>query len=362
MWRYLDRLPLYDPANIVTLGEGGTPLIPGNADLGVRLFLKDETKNPTGSMKDRAMSAAYSKAKELGIRQSVIVSAGGAGIAASAYASRAKIQNTILIPKGVSLERTTTMQIYGSELIEIDGNVEDCLAAAARMVKELGAYDATTFRRGNPFTAEAPRTIAFELYEQMGEVPDVVIVPVGGGGTLAGIWRGYRELRELGLTSSVPRMIGVQNAKFNGLEIALARGYTTDEELRTLDRDIDSLLPTTTGAIKHSYVPDGVEALEALRDTGGLVATATDEEAMEGQRWIARSDGLFVEPSSATTIIALQKLLKSGEIKPGQSVVLLLTGSGYREMGLTQQFNRFRPATMTMDQCFAHIAERYAKN
>lgn len=355
MWKYSNFLPILNVANIVTLGEGMTPLLKGDLNFHSNVYLKDEARNPTGSMKDRAMSVAYSKAKELNISRSILISAGGAGIAAAAYAAKAGIKNTIFIPIGVNDDRKTTMQIYGSELIEVMGNIEDCLNVVEELVEKEGIYQTTTYKKGNPYTSEGPKTIAYELYEQMGQVPDFIFVPVGGSGTLGGIWRGFFDLKKMGLIDSIPRLIGVQNEKFNGLEIALRRGYTTDDQMHELDSEIDSSFPTVTASIKHSYVPDGVEGVQALRDTNGEVITVSDEEAMNGQKIIATSCGLFVEPSSAITAIALKKAIEQGLVKQNQTVVLLLTGSGYREMPSTTKFHGVPPIRLTPDKAYQHM-------
>lgn len=357
IWRYRELLPVGDARRIVTLGEGMTPLIKAGPELHPHVYLKDETRNPTGSMKDRAMSVAYSKAAEWNVRRSILTSAGGLGIAASAYAARAGIRNTIFIPLGVNEDRKMAMQIYGSELIEIDGNIEDCLELVEQLEEREGLYQTTSYRKGNPYTSEGPKTIAYELYEQLSPTPDFIVVPVGGGGTLSGIWRGYRELQAMGRIDRLPRMIAVQNTKFNALEIALQRGYTTDEQLHEAAAEIDSSLPTVTASIKHSYVPDGVEALEAIRDSGGDVISVSDEEAMAGQRRIAAMCGLFVEPSSAITAVALRKAIELGIVQPHHAVVLLLTGSGYREMTATTKYHGTPPLRLTPEQAYRHVAE-----
>jgi threonine synthase len=356
MWRYNNLLPIQDKQNIVSLGEGKTPLLKSNVHFGSNIYLKDESRNPTGSMKDRAMSVAYSKAKELNIKRSIIISAGGAGIAASAYASRAGIENVILIPPGVSQERIMAMQIYGSEIIEVQGNIEDCLEVAQEMVNKYGWYETSTYKKANPYTIEGPKTIAYEIFEQLEEIPDYIFVPVGGGGTLTGIWKGFNELKDLNQINYIPALVGIQNTNFNGLEIALRKGYTKDNELHLID--IDSSLPTVTGAIRHSYVPDGEEALEAIRNSGGKVVTVDDEEAMEAQKMIADTDGLFVEPSSAIPLIAYQKMLNNNEISSDKKAVLILTGSGYREIATTLKYHGQEPKKFKTEECFNYLLSK----
>jgi threonine synthase len=261
----------------------------------------------------------------------------------------------IIVPPGVNEDRKTAMQIYGSEVIELAGNIEECLHVVRRLVRERGWYETTTYKRANPYTSEGPKTIAFEIRQQLPDVPDAVLVPVGGGGTIGAIWRGFREMRERGVTDRLPRLIGVQNRLFNGLEIAFRQGFRTDAEFRAI-QGIDSSLPTVTGPLRHSYLPDGVEAVQAIRDTGGTVVTVTEEEAMEAQRIIASHDGLFVEPSSAVTFAAARKMAASGEFSAESKVVRVLTGSGYREMASTARFNARAVRQMDAEQCLRYLS------
>lgn len=356
IWRYQSMLPIRNSENIVSLGEGITPLITSRAFSPYSILLKDETRNPTGSMKDRVMSVAFSKAKELGIQRVITISAGGAGIAASAYAARAGVSSTILLPPGVSKERIMAMQVYGSEVIEVQGSFEDCIQIVQSLVAEHGWVEMTTYRRANPYQAEGAKTISYELYEQLGTAPDYIVIPIGGGGTLGGIWRGFQELKQMGLVQKLPRLIGVQNEKFNGIEIALKEGLHTEEELKHLN--IDTTVDTVTGAIKHSFVPDGVEVLAAFEDTGGGIQTVSDEEAMEAQSWFAQKEGIFIEPSSSCVIAAMKKMIGKGMISEKETVVLLLTGSGYRELGITADYHYQDIAKRSVKNCFEYLSRK----
>lgn len=348
MWRYGALLPIEDSQNIISLGEGYTPLLRSNLSQKINVSIKDESRNPTGSMKDRAMAVAYSKAKELNLDRSIMMSAGGAGISASAYASKSGIENVILIPTGVSPMRKMTMQIYGSTLIEVQGNIEDCLQIIEDVVTKHGWYHTSTYKRANPYTLEGAKTIAYELYEQSDSLPEYIFIPIGGGGTLVGIWKGLKELKDLGKINTIPKLIGVQNKKFNALEIALDKNYYNDQQLK--DIDIDSTVDTVTAAIRHSYVPDGEEALQALRDTHGRVVVVTDEEAMQAQKEIAENDGLFFEPSSSTSLAAFRKM--ENEIPPNSNVCLLLTGSGYREIDTTVKYHFQEELKLTVKESY----------
>jgi threonine synthase len=218
MWRYAGALPIAPGTEPVSLGEGFTPLLRCQQEwAGGQVWLKDETRNPTGSMKDRALSVAFTKGKELGATRAIMASTGSAGISGAAFAARAGIPITVLVPKGTPRERLIAMTMLGAELIEVDGTIEDCLNLLHTARNEYGWYETSTLRKANPFTGEGPKTISFEIVEQLGRVPDVMVVPVGGGGTLSGIWHGFEELQASGLTDRLPRIIAVQGALFNRL-------------------------------------------------------------------------------------------------------------------------------------------------
>lgn len=329
IWRFRSLLPVRSRENEVSLGEGHTPLVPSRLRLGCRLWLKDEGRNPTGSMKDRALSVAVSAAKEAGRDRVIIASTGSAGMAASAYAARAGMRCLVLVPRPTARERLVVMAALGAEVVEVDGTFEDLMEIIGE-ARRHGWEELTTYRKANPYQAEGPKTIAYELYEQMGRVPDAVVVPVGGGGTLAAIWRGFQDLLEMGRISRVPRMIGVQNVHFNALELALKQGLTTEEQI--LGLGLDAGVSVITRNLKHAFPPDSVEALNALRQSGGMVVTVTDDEAVKAQVELARTDGLFAEPSSAVTLAAIGKLTTRQELAPEASVVAILSGSGLREV------------------------------
>ena len=196
----------------------------------------------------------------------------------------------------------------------------------------LGAYETTTYRKANPYQSEGAKTLGYEIILQFGGVPDWIVVPVGGGGTIGSIWRALGDLHALGVIDRLPRLVGVQPAAYNALAIAERDGLATDAELRALTWG--ETPPTVLVKLQHTYPYDGEEALAAIRATGGQVQVATDEEAFAAQQRIGGSDGIYAEPSSTVVLAAIEKLLASGHIAPGQSVVAVLTGSGHRETGV----------------------------
>jgi threonine synthase len=331
IWRFIDLLPVVNAAQIVSLGEGSTPLIPSNlgAGLGILAFWKWEGANPTGAQKDRGLAVAIAKGRELGFAAAIIASTGSAGLSSAAYAARAGMKHAVLMSRNAPLARVMPMVALGSAVFEVDGTIEDTLELLAAPSSKLGAYETTTYRRANPYQSEGAKTLGYEIYLQLGGVPDWIVVPVGGGGTLGSIWRAFNDLRALGAIERMPRLVGVQPAAYNALAIAERDGLATDAELRQLVWP--ETPPTVLVKLQHTYPYDGEEALSAIRESGGRVSVATDEEAFAAQRRIGATDGIYAEPSSTVALTAIEQLVSAGVIAPGQTVVGILTGSGHRE-------------------------------
>jgi threonine synthase len=331
IWRFIDLLPIEDPAQIVSLQEGNTPLIAANFSdaLGIRAFWKWEGTNPTGAQKDRGLAVAIAKGREFGFETAIIASTGSAGLSSAAYAARAGMTHAVLVSRNAPLARVMPMAALGSAVFEVDGTIEDTLELLAAACNILRAYETTTYRKANPYQSEGAKTLGYEIFLQHGSVPDWIVVPVGGGGTLGSIWRAFGDLRALGVIDRMPHLAGVQPADYNALEIAERVGLSTDAELRQLSWS--DTPPTVLVKLQHTYPYDGEEALAAIRKSGGQVCVATDEEAFAAQRRIGTTDGLYAEPSSTVVLTAIEQLVAAGRIEPGQSVVGVLTGSGHRE-------------------------------
>jgi len=336
MWKYAQLLPVSEPSKIVTLGEGNTPLIRARADYGTRLFLKNETVNPTGSHKDRAMSVAVTKAVEFGLKRCMLYSDGSAALSSAAYAARAGIMNIVLAPQGSPDYRLLPLMVYGSLVLEYMGEAAAALDWVHSTCKELGLYETTTYRLANPYQSEGPKTIAYEIAEQLGGVPDWCLVPVGGGGTLAGIWRGFCDLRDRGQISTLPKMAGILPQDYLLLQEGLERNVTNDQELRDLayKTSRDAAAPRTAQAkLAMAFPPDGIEAIGAIRDSGGLFVNVSDGEALASQLALGAAEGIYVEISAAVSNAALKHLRENRVIKSDETVVVLLCGSGFRETG-----------------------------
>ncbi len=335
LWAWFDLLPITDRRKVVSLGEGDTPLLRarrlGEAVGLDTLLLKDETRNPTGSFKDRMLTVGVTRAVELGFGTVAVQSSGNVGAAAAAYAAKAGLRAKILVPRTAPPEKVLQAQMYGAEVFRIDHDspaaIFDLLLWAC---DEFHWHLVSTAAIYNPFTLEGAKTIAYELAEQTAfDLPDWLIVPVGGGGNIGSVWRGFCEMKALGLVSRLPRMVGVQAAGCAPFVEAIHQGRTAREALASRWPEIQ----TMAGAIADDVVFDAHVALPAVRESGGTAVAVTDEETLAAEASLARLEGLFVEPAAATTLAALRRLLGEGRIRRDDRVACLLTGSGLKDPG-----------------------------
>jgi threonine synthase len=329
IWRFRRLLPLPPGAEPVSLDEGGTPLLKSRLDLGIDLRWKDETRNPTGSHKDRQLAVAVTHARAIGARRSVVVSAGSTGLSNAAYAARAGLGSVTLMSSGTPAERILPLTAYGSRLIEVASDIDTIIAAARHLAGHGGTYVSSTTRSTNPYQAEGAKTVAFEIVGQLGEAPDWVVVPVGGGGTIGALWRGFVEMRDAGLATRLPRLAAVVPTAYDALGAAFAAGIDDRARFEALPYRDD--VPTILTKLSHAHPPDGLEALEALRASDGTVVAVDDETAIEGSFRAGAADGLYLEPSSGVLVPAIERLTADGTIRPGATVVGLACGSGFRE-------------------------------
>lgn len=326
MWRYREVMPVIDPANIVTLGEGFTPLLPAvrlGKHLGMgSLLIKDEGVNPTGSFKARGLSAAVSKALELGKMKLTMPSAGNAAGAMSAYAAAAGMEAHVFMPCDAPQANQIECVAYGAELNLVDGFITDAGRISAEAAEKHGLFDVSTLKE--PYRVEGKKTMGYEIVEQLGfEVPDVVIYPTGGGTGIIGIWKALAEMQQLDwIGPERPRMICVQAEGCAPLVNAYKNGEEFAEPVAN---------PTTLAA--GMRVPAAVGdflVVRAVRESGGTALTVTDDQMVESVRDMARFEGIFPAPEGGATLAALEKLLDSGEVNPDDRVVLLNTGSALK--------------------------------
>ncbi|MFN8060187.1 MAG: threonine synthase [Vicinamibacterales bacterium] len=335
VWAWLDLLPIVDRDAIVSLGEGRTPLLAAprlGAALGVdSLWLKDETRNPTGSFKDRMLTVGVSRAVERGRSVVAVQSSGNVGAAAAAYAARAGLEAKIFVPRTAPPEKILQAQMYGADVYRIDHDSPvDIFELLQWACAEFGWTLVSTAAIYNPFTLEGAKTIAYEIAEATAfDVPDWVVVPVGGGGNIGSVWRGFLDLRALGLVTRLPRMVGVQAAGCAPFVDAIHLGRRAQDALTHKWPD----MRTIAGAIADDVVFDAHVALPAVRDSGGTAVAVPDEDTLAMEALVARTEGLFVEPAAATTLAATKRLAASGVIRPGDEVVCLMTGTGLKDPG-----------------------------
>lgn len=330
MWRYQEVMPVIDDANIIALGEGGTPLL--NADrlaneVGIdTLFIKDEGVNPTGSFKARGLGAAVSKAKELGQTRLTMPSAGNAAGAMSAYAAAGGMEAHVFMPKDAPIANKIECQAYGAKLTLVDGFITDAGQMSQQAAAELGLFDVSTLRE--PYRAEGKKTMGYEIVEQMGfEVPDVIVYPTGGGTGIVGIWKAMDEMEQLGwIGSERPRMVCVQAEGCAPLVAAYEKG----EEFADPFPDPQTL---AAGMRVPAAIGDFL-VIRTVRESGGTAITVSDGEMVDGMVEMARTEGVFAAPEGGATLAALRKLINSGQVTSDERVVLLVTGNGHKYLDM----------------------------
>jgi threonine synthase len=326
LWRYAELLPVQQPANITTLGEGGTPLLDAprlGAALGcANLLVKDEGLNPTASFKARGLSVAVSRARELGATALAIPSAGNAGSALAAYAARAGLPAVIFVPADTPSTMVREALTFGARVVRVDGLINDC----GRIVREQGPargwFDVSTLRE--PYRQEGKKTMGLELAEQCGwRLPDVIIYPTGGGTGIVGMWKAFDEMEQIGLIGPArPRMIVVQAEGC----APLVRAYQEGVESALLWEDAHTVAP----GIRVPIAIGDYLILRAVRASGGVCIAVTDEAILRGTTDLARLEGINGSPESGATVAGLRRLLADGLVRGDEQIVLFSCGSGLK--------------------------------
>jgi threonine synthase len=318
---------------MVSLGEGGTPLHKAERlakAVGLKdLYLKDETRNPTNSYRDRAAAFLTSNAIDQGFEAMVCATNGNMGASLAAYAAKAGLICHVLVPKVVDVGKLAQMIAYDAVIEESGDIVDDSIRKASALAKETGWYQATA--ELNPLVVEAQKTISFEINEQFA-VPDWVIVSMGSGGTIYSLWKGFKELKELGLTRSLPRMVGVQTEGCAPIVKELTE--------QSSSRSTKSCNPSTRAlAILVGEPLQSDLAIKAIQESNGLALTVSDADILAAELQVAKLEGVFAEPASSATVAALQKL-KVNRISSDSSVVCLITGSGLKATDVLQAMTK----------------------
>ena len=324
IWCYRKALPIEPDVKAVSLSEGHTPLVLVSrigAKVGLKgLHVKNEGQNPSGSFKDRGMTVAVTRAVQGGSKLLICASTGNTAASMAAYAARAGVTAMVTVPAGkVASGKLAQVYAYGAKIIRVEGDFDAALAITLKVaadIKELAVMNSV-----NPYRIEGQKTNAYEIYEQLGyKVPDYVVLPVGNAGNISAIWKGFKELKEWGISESLPRMVGVQAA---GAAPIVDAFYHGRDSIRAVQPH------TIASAINIGNPASWKKALAALTESNGMALSVTDEEILEARMDLSSSEGIFVEPASATPLAALKKL--KGKIPRDAVVVCTCTGNGLKD-------------------------------
>jgi threonine synthase len=313
---YADRIAIPDGAEVVTLREGATPLVPAPSlgELtGCEVLLKVEGANPTGSFKDRGMTVAMTHALAGGSKAVICASTGNTSASAAAYAARAGLTCAVLVPSGkIALGKLAQAVAYGARILQVDGNFDDCLELARKAAAE---FPIALVNSVNPVRIEGQKSAAFEICDVLGRAPDIHVLPVGNAGNITAYWKGYREYREDGVTEVSPRMFGIQAAG----AAPLVHGAPVAEP------------ETIATAIRIGSPASWQGAVTARTESEGLFDAVTDEQIMAAYKLLAQREGVFVEPASAASVAGLLLTAADGRLLRGSLVVCTVTGHGLKD-------------------------------
>ncbi|WP_018653316.1 threonine synthase [Actinomadura flavalba] len=313
---YRDRLPVTAKTPVVTLLEGGTPLVPANRVsqlTGCEVYLKVEGANPTGSFKDRGMTMAISKAAEDGAKAVICASTGNTSASAAAYAVRAGMTCAVLVPQGkIAMGKLAQALVHGARLLQVDGNFDDCLELARKLSVD---YPVALVNSVNKYRLQGQKTAAFEIVDTLGDAPDVHCLPVGNAGNISAYWMGYQEYAADGIATRAPRMLGFQASG--------AAPFVKGEPV---------LKPQTIAtAIRIGNPASWDLAIAARDDSGGAIDSVTDRQILAAYRLLAAEEGVFVEPASAASVAGLLQASEQGLIERGSKIVCTVTGNGLKD-------------------------------
>ncbi len=314
--KYRQYLPVTDKTPVITLMEGNTPLVPSvniGCELEINLYFKYEGLNPTGSFKDRGMVMAIAKAIENGSESVICASTGNTSASAAAYAARFNLNCAVVIPSGnIAYGKLAQAFMYGAKVIPIEGNFDEAMELVRNISEK---HNMTLVNSINPFRLEGQKTASFEVFEQLGEIPDYLALPVGNAGNISAYWMGFKLMNEKGIADTLPKMAGFQ-AK-GASPIVQGKVFKAPETIAT--------------AIRIGN-PVSWKKAEAARDeSGGMIDSVTDEEILAAYKLLADREGVFVEPASAASVAGVIKNLEKGTISKGSTIVCILTGNGLKD-------------------------------
>jgi len=349
IWRYRNFYPQISDESIVSLGEGGTPLLKSKyigPSLGIEnLYFKNDTMMPTGSFKDRGFSLAVSYAIDIGVERGLTYSSGNAGISFSAYCARSGFPGVVLVEDRASALKKTLIMLYGANtaILEFD-NFSDIEKMLDEAINKLGCYTFVNFI--NPIRHEAMKTYAYEIYTELGKAPDYTFHPVGTGGGLWGTWKGYNELAEIGVTDKLPHMMAVQSKEVCWLKQAVDSGAQKAQKYG------DSSKTIAQSISGNSPLQGGIRLLKAVRDSSGGAFGVGDDEIMQAMLELGK-EGIAAEASSASTVAAFKQAVKEGKIKSSDTVVCVITGAAYKQPSVLERIASNPKYTIRAD--FEHL-------
>ncbi len=321
VWRYREFLPP-DAGEPVTLGEGGSALVSVSLPGALTVHVKNEGQNPTGSFKDRGITVGVTHARALRKARVVCASTGNTAASLSAYAERAGLECLVLVPAdGVAQGKLAQATFSGAHVIGLRGTFDDAMRLVPAVAERLGAYVLNSI---NPYRIEGQKTAAFEVFEQLGDrVPDWLVCPVGNGGNLAACWKGFLELKAAGATDRLPRLLGVQAERAAPIADAI---LSHSQVITPVPKP-----ETQASAIRIGSPANWRKTVRAIRESRGTALKLPDAAILEAQSWLARTQGLFVEPASAASVAAARRLAPEGFFEPGSVVVCVATGHGLKD-------------------------------
>jgi threonine synthase len=326
MWRYKEVLPVLEEENIVSLGEGMTPILELKRLQAVyelpNLYLKDESKNPTGSFKARGLSAAVSKAKEFGVQTCIIPTAGNAGGALAAYCAKAGLKAIVVMPRHTPQVFKDECDLYGAELILVDGLISDCAKKVAQLKESINCFDISTMKE--PYRLEGKKTMGYEIAEQNNwTLPDVILYPTGGGTGLIGMWKAFKEMQQMGwIGDKLPRLYAIQAENCQPV-------VQTWKGLQPNAKNYIGKPSLANGlAVPNPFAEDMM--LKALRESKGQPLAVSDNAMVAAVKEIARKEGLIIAPEGGALWSALLQLVHDGIVQRAEKILLLNTGSGYK--------------------------------
>ncbi len=329
IWRYLPLLPVHQKPDNLSIKVGGTPIVQANtwADkMGIKqLWFKDDTRNPSGSLKDRATEVGIQHAKELGFRKIVAASTGNAAASLACLSAFHDMDTIVIAPKSAPPAKLTQILQYGAQLYPVEGNYDAAFDLATEIAEEMNWYIRSSGI--NPILSEGKKTVALEIADQLNwNVPDQVFVPVGDGCIIGGVYKGFYDLQQLGWFDRIPKINAIQAQGSAAIVNALDEAKITKVQAHTI-----------ADGVSVDYPRDGQKALRAVRNSGGYGITVSDSDILDAQKALSTSVGLFAEPAAACAFAGLLAALENGQIGKHESAVVLITGSGLKDIPSAQK-------------------------